>query len=931
MRLKRAVILIVILSACTTVFCQSAQYRDSLNSEYQTRYIELNKYYTKHPDDIPTLALLAKFYSDSLNPLYNLPIAMERVNDAEERYVALVNSDDTYKEMRRLLKLNITLSTIRQLKSNITKQAQERIEKENITLSDVELSRYESLFNNNEEIGKELRRQRMERTFSEVKKRNTMDGYYEFWRQYRGTTVADSAEESLRRLSRRRFELLENEEDINEIAQRYPESEVVQYEAMQRKSRIAYTVACTQHTVEGYRAFLKTYPSSDEYLSALDRMEELLETQYEALCTASTYAQFVINNNDNDLANEALTTLCEKIKKDKDVEAAKIYLSTFPLDENYNDIFRLYYDWHAAEGNLQPIAEFAKQYPNYPFQMALKADIKEGKSIDSLKLMQPYNETKREQYISYIRKHTGKRIVFAALQRLIQPYVAKKDWKGAVDQMEWVCLSFDTECKKEYEELKSILQTVPDAKTSLEQEVCPVYSIQNACPTDDGQEIYYTRYDSKGSSIWVAEVDNSKKPRWRARGAITFSNAENKNMSIYSLYDRGDKMLIGKDGDIWIAQREGDSWRITDIPPYPVNTDHYEGDAYMIPDGTGMLLVSDRPGGYNLQASGAYYHGDTAKATDIYFIPNTMNGWGEPINLGSNINTTYCEKSPILSRDLKTLYFISDGRSGLGYGDILISTRTNADNWTQWTKPKNLGREANSCLDEGTISFSNDEQRLYICSRRQGALYGLYSCGTIHNGTDYRRKINIHATNIGGQLNSINITDMTHHALSRQITYPDADKEITVDLYLGKRYLLYGKATGLYVPVVLIEPQKTHNVTLQGYTAEQLIKKGTLPLTSITFLTDKPEITTLSKKELDILSEYLYDNREIAIDIIVNTPGAKAQACYELSIARGQTIRRYLISQGVEPTRISVSGYGNINYRGNRVRPATEVQIRFSK
>ena len=58
---------------------------------------------------------------------------------------------------------------------------------------------------------------------------------------------------------------------------------------------------------------------------------------------------------------------------------------------------------------------------------------------------------------------------------------------------------------------------------------------------------------------------------------------------------------------------------------------------FRVENGTGMLLASDRPNGQNLQPSGALFHGDTALATDLYFIPYTQNGWGAAVNLGVTV------------------------------------------------------------------------------------------------------------------------------------------------------------------------------------------------------------------------------------------------------------------------------------------------------
>ena len=66
-----------------------------------------------------------------------------------------------------------------------------------------------------------------------------------------------------------------------------------------------------------------------------------------------------------------------------------------------------------------------------------------------------------------------------------------------------------------------------------------------------------------------------------------------------------------------------------------------------------LFFASDRDGGYG--------------GIDIYKITkNYLGFWGEPVNLGPNINSPNNEKSPFLHPDGKTLYFASDNFPSLG-------------------------------------------------------------------------------------------------------------------------------------------------------------------------------------------------------------------------------------------------------------------------
>src|SRR5690606_24261477 len=82
-----------------------------------------------------------------------------------------------------------------------------------------------------------------------------------------------------------------------------------------------------------------------------------------------------------------------------------------------------------------------------------------------------------------------------------------------------------------------------------------------------------------------------------------------------------------------------------------INSDHFStAHPTLGPDGTKLYFSSDRPGGYG--------------ESDLYVSQiNTDGSIGEPVNLGSKINTSGKETFPFVSAN-KELYFSSDGHFG---------------------------------------------------------------------------------------------------------------------------------------------------------------------------------------------------------------------------------------------------------------------------
>ena len=95
-------------------------------------------------------------------------------------------------------------------------------------------------------------------------------------------------------------------------------------------------------------------------------------------------------------------------------------------------------------------------------------------------------------------------------------------------------------------------------------------------------------------------------------------------------------------------------------------------------------------------------------------LPDGM--WAMPQNL-STINTKKNEDFPTLSPDGKTLYFCSNGRTGMGGYDLYKSKWDNENK--EWADPENLGYPLNTSYDEKTISFADDEKHAYITAVRE--------------------------------------------------------------------------------------------------------------------------------------------------------------------------------------------------------------------
>ena len=97
--------------------------------------------------------------------------------------------------------------------------------------------------------------------------------------------------------------------------------------------------------------------------------------------------------------------------------------------------------------------------------------------------------------------------------------------------------------------------------------------------------------------------------------------------------------------------------------------------------------------------------------------------WSTPVNLGATINAGSNDQDAAISKDGLSLYFASNRPGGFGGFDIYVSQRASADD--PWGSPVNLGPTVNTAFDEGNAAFSRDEHLMFFQSRRPGGLGGI--------------------------------------------------------------------------------------------------------------------------------------------------------------------------------------------------------------
>ena len=917
---KTVAIALTLIFAALAVPSQ-AQTDDS--ESYSAQFAQLHKTYAKNPRDVENLVLMAQFYFDNANPMRNLPLAMNYINQAESVYIEVVKSNK-YSESARLVGKGITIVSVRELRANIIDAAKRTVSFRD-EMSDAEIASYSATFASVPEIMRSIKQLQLKQTNLRAIEAGTVESYYNIIETYPATTEAENAEKNISGMANSLFENVNTISAADSIADLYPNSPSIRRAAIRRKSGIAYAEASRVGTVEAYIDFLEQYPSSDEFVEASEQYDNLLAAEFASLNRATQLADFAEKHSDNPLADSAVNKIVSLIVDDNDVAATKLYIEKFPNDSRYNEIFMRYYIRHSEEGNAGPIEAFAEQYPDFPFPTVLDPDLDRAREADKYNFNVRFDESMLSLYGTYVRRLMGKKIAFVPMQRMIQQLVAQRNWFAAGERLWQFDICFETTSADEYKELVSIIQAPANKHRTPVLECSQKFSMLHPAINELDKKIYYGR-TKDGHTTIEAMARQGKK--WGTPQPVEFDNIENHDLTQFGFFDGGRSMLLGHGGDIWVASLEKGQWRVTDILPYPVNTDYIETDAFMLPDGTGLLLASDRPNGHNFQVSGSNFHGDTAAATDLYFIPHSQDGWGEPVNLGAIVNTAYCERSPLLSRNLKTLYYITDSR-GIGYGDIYMTTRDNADDWRHWSEPVNVGKEINTGFDEASITFANGERRIVYSSNAQASgLFAAYAFNTWHNADDSYREISLEVNGARDYLLNITVCDVENQSIVRTLDY--WGETPTIDLYLhkNKNYLVMAAADRYFVPAVAVNPDTTLQPHLHGFTFQTLVAmEEPVELATVQFVENSDTLLPLALVQLDALAQFLLANPNGGVEFLVNVKGQDDAMCYTLSQQRAAALRRHLQNRGIAPERVHLSPYGNANTKIKRATP--EVSIRF--
>ncbi len=348
-----------------------------------------------------------------------------------------------------------------------------------------------------------------------------------------------------------------------------------------------------------------------------------------------------------------------------------------------------------------------------------------------------------------------------------------------------------------------------------------------------------------------------------------------------------------------------------------INTpDGWEAQPTLSPDGNTLYFATWR---------------ENSKLTDIYYSTRDKSGaWTPARPMPGPINSEGHDKAPFLHQDSETMYFVSDciqdeeGRRGAGGSDIFYSRRDAAGNWQA---PKNIGHPINTNGNEVGLVVSTDGHLAYFTSRNAGSngydiyYFVLYQEARPQEVIMVKGEVKSEDGNpiedatveisYRGEEKSVEVHVNGDDGKFAAIIHVDKGSEADVMLTVKKEG--YSFDTQLIKTTDVKRIAQSTDVVVSGLNmAIDPIKVGkAFTIDNILFNTDSYELLPDSKFVLEQFIKFLKENPTVKVTIEGHTDDLGDAAHNKtLSSNRAKSALDFIVSKGIDPTRLKSTGYG---------------------
>ena len=360
--------------------------------------------------------------------------------------------------------------------------------------------------------------------------------------------------------------------------------------------------------------------------------------------------------------------------------------------------------------------------------------------------------------------------------------------------------------------------------------------------------------------------------------------------------------------DLFVSENIGNYWTVPVNMGPPINTRHWETQPSFSSDGKTLYFIRGLTNNREKR---------NKDDQDIYKTEITENGeWSKPVKLSKNINTPYSESSVQIHPDGQTLYFSSNGHSGMGGLDIFMSR---IDENGKWGKPTNLGYPINTFKDENSVLVSSKGDLAIFASNREGG-YGSLDLYSFILPEKFKP---IKTTFVKGKVYDIetkvalsaefSLTDLSNGKVFKRAIANSGNGEFMVAVPENKDFALHAEYEGylFFSENYSIDKLKKSESGFVIDVPMSKISKSNFILENIFFDVNSAKLKKESGAELNKLYEFLSKNPTLNVELGGHTDSDGNDNDNQiLSEQRAEAVVTWLINKGISHDIINFKGYG---------------------
>jgi outer membrane protein OmpA-like peptidoglycan-associated protein len=388
------------------------------------------------------------------------------------------------------------------------------------------------------------------------------------------------------------------------------------------------------------------------------------------------------------------------------------FLQAQKVEKLYEKGMKAFYreKFSEAEGYFLEIESTGKSFKDSKYRLELSYLVQPKYRERDLSIINSFKVAKTKSdkfYFYWLGRIYVNRYMFPEAVNSWETFLSMKNQKSDfivdetkdfISQAEYRINYFDNPVNYEVHQMSAPINSKYD-------ELTPVFS-QNK-----GRLLFASeRNDPQGEQfqIFQSEMNDSG---WKEPVAIDAFGSFPEKYSNIEIVNEDGKLFLFKDekkGDLYFSEYSDNSWTVP-IEFDSKITSTKMGSHFYINEHEDRIIFSSPNKLFALDLMESYKNPKTGE-------------WEKPHLFSDVINTGYDEDSPFLSVDEKTIYFASDGPSGLGGFDIYVSYLDTVKNL--WSVPINMGWPINSPDDELYFKMNPDGASGYLTSNRLHSLGG---------------------------------------------------------------------------------------------------------------------------------------------------------------------------------------------------------------